>query len=59
LVTFVCVKTLFWVQAYAKSDDNSNSYYETKNKTLEVNPRHPIVKSLLARVVEEVGVLGD
>eukprot|EP00040_Diaphanoeca_grandis_P029945 m.176275 g.176275 ORF g.176275 m.176275 type:complete len:634 (+) comp31845_c1_seq1:210-2111(+) len=40
-------------QAYAKADDSSNSYYETQKKILEVNPRHPLIKKLLARVKEE------
>jgi len=46
-------------QAYAKADDSSNSYYETQKKVLEVNPRHPLVKSLLARVVEEADLEDD
>ncbi|XP_068689851.1 endoplasmin-like [Montipora foliosa] len=37
-------------QAYAKRDDPSNEYYATQKKTLEVNPRHPLVKELLKRV---------
>ena len=40
-------------QAYAKADDSSNSFYENQKKILEVNPRHPLVKKLLARVLEE------
>ena len=40
-------------QAYAKADDTSNSFYENQKKILEVNPRHPLVKKLLARVKEE------
>ncbi|EDO45344.1 predicted protein [Nematostella vectensis] len=39
-------------QAYAKSSDPSNEYYATQKKTLEVNPRHPLVKQLLKRVEE-------
>ncbi|KAL9959659.1 hypothetical protein ACROYT_G032999 [Oculina patagonica] len=37
-------------QAYAKSNDPSNEYYANQKKTLEVNPRHPLVKELLKRV---------
>ncbi|XP_020606732.1 endoplasmin-like isoform X2 [Orbicella faveolata] len=37
-------------QAYAKSGDPSNEYYANQKKTLEVNPRHPLVKELLKRV---------
>ncbi|XP_074610216.1 endoplasmin-like [Acropora palmata] len=37
-------------QAYAKRDDPSNEYYANQKKTLEVNPRHPLVKELLKRV---------
>lgn len=40
-------------QAYAKADDSSNSFYENQKKILEVNPRHPILKTLLDRVTEE------
>lgn len=40
-------------QAYAKADDSSNSFYEKQKKILEVNPRHPIVKTLLSRVESE------
>ncbi|CAH3157457.1 unnamed protein product, partial [Porites evermanni] len=37
-------------QAYAKRDDPSNEYYANQKKTLEVNPKHPLVKELLKRV---------
>eukprot|EP00041_Stephanoeca_diplocostata_P039620 m.1637217 g.1637217 ORF g.1637217 m.1637217 type:complete len:825 (-) comp25600_c0_seq1:1937-4411(-) len=40
-------------QAYAKAEDTSQSHYATQKKTLEINPRHPIVKTLLARVAAE------
>ncbi|XP_022100344.1 endoplasmin-like [Acanthaster planci] len=40
-------------QAYAKAGDSSNSYYASQKKTLEVNPRHPLVKKLLAKVEED------
>lgn len=37
-------------QAYQKAGDASNQYYATQKKTLEVNPRHPLVKELKKRV---------
>jgi len=37
-------------QAYQKAGDTSNQYYATQKKTLEVNPRHPLVKELKKRV---------
>lgn len=37
-------------QAYAKREDPSNEYYANQKRTLEVNPRHPLVKELLKRV---------
>lgn len=37
-------------QAYAKSKDPSQDFYATQKKTLELNPGHPLVKELLARV---------
>eukprot|EP00043_Microstomoeca_roanoka_P009944 m.94796 g.94796 ORF g.94796 m.94796 type:complete len:841 (-) comp14741_c0_seq1:2272-4794(-) len=36
-------------QAYAKADDASSSFYARQKKTLEINPRHPLVKNLLER----------
>ncbi|XP_070183392.1 endoplasmin-like [Littorina saxatilis] len=37
-------------QAYAKANDASQSFYSTQKKTLEINPRHPLMKELKARV---------
>jgi len=37
-------------QAYAKADDPSKQYYATQKKTLEINPRHPLLKELKKRV---------
>ncbi|CAF0969894.1 unnamed protein product [Didymodactylos carnosus] len=38
-------------QAYQKSGgDSSMSYYLNQKKTLEINPRHPLVKDLLRRI---------
>eukprot|EP00037_Helgoeca_nana_P006425 m.59179 g.59179 ORF g.59179 m.59179 type:complete len:820 (+) comp17309_c0_seq1:43-2502(+) len=40
-------------QAYAKADDSGNKFYEDQKKILELNPRHPVVKTLLQRVKDE------
>lgn len=37
-------------QAYQKATDPNNQYYANQKKTLEVNPRHPLVKELKKRV---------
>lgn len=37
-------------QAYAKAKDPTQDFYMTQKKTLEVNPRHPVVKELLKRI---------
>jgi heat shock protein 90kDa beta len=38
-------------QAYQKSGgDPKMSYYLNQKKTLEINPRHPLIKELLRRV---------
>jgi len=37
-------------QAYAKAKDPTQDFYATQKKTLEINPRHPVVKELLRRV---------
>ncbi|KAL8595182.1 hypothetical protein ACOMHN_013855 [Nucella lapillus] len=37
-------------QAYAKANDASQSFYATQKKTLEINPRHPLMKKLKAQV---------
>jgi len=37
-------------QAYSKQDDSSSKFYAEQKKILEVNPRHPIVRELLAKV---------
>lgn len=36
--------------AHQKADDPQKSYYLNQKKTLEVNPRHPLVRELLRRV---------
>ncbi|GMS97769.1 hypothetical protein PENTCL1PPCAC_19944, partial [Pristionchus entomophagus] len=37
-------------QAYAKAKDPTQDFYMSQKKTLELNPRHPVVKELLKRV---------
>jgi len=37
-------------QAYAKAKDSTQDYYAGQKKTLEINPRHPVIKDLLTRV---------
>jgi len=37
-------------QAYQKANDPNNQFYATQKKTLEVNPRHPLIKELKRRV---------
>jgi heat shock protein beta len=37
-------------QAYAQTGDATANYYATQKKTLELNPRHPLVKKLLDKV---------
>jgi len=37
-------------QTHSKSQDMQRDYYLNQKKTLEVNPRHPLVKELLRRV---------
>jgi heat shock protein beta len=39
--------------AHQKSDDPQRSYYLNQKKTLEVNPRHPLIKELLRRVQDD------
>lgn len=36
--------------AHQKADDAQRSYYLNQRKTLEINPRHPLIKELLRRV---------
>lgn len=37
--------------AHQKTDDPQKSYYLNQKKTLEINPRHPLTRELLRRVV--------
>ena len=36
--------------AHQKSDDPQKTYYLNQKKTLEINPRHPLIRELLRRV---------
>merc|ERR1712038_2077518 len=37
-------------QSYQKANDPNQEYYGSQKKTLEINPRHPLVKELKKRV---------
>ena len=37
-------------QAYAKSQDASQSFYSSQKKTLEINTRHPLIKELKSKI---------
>ncbi|XP_050304833.1 endoplasmin [Anthonomus grandis grandis] len=39
--------------AHQKADDPQRSYYLSQKKTLEINPRHPLIKELLKRVSDD------
>ncbi|PSN30086.1 Endoplasmin [Blattella germanica] len=39
--------------AHQKADDPQRSYYLNQKKTLEINPRHPLIKELLRRVEDD------
>lgn len=39
--------------AHQKADDPQRTYYLNQRKTLEINPRHPLIKELLRRVQNE------
>ncbi|XP_015521689.1 endoplasmin [Neodiprion pinetum] len=39
--------------AHQKADDPQKSYYLNQKKTLEINPRHPLIRELLRRVEED------
>lgn len=36
--------------AHQKSDDPQKTYYMNQKKTLEINPRHPLIRELLRRI---------
>jgi len=36
--------------AHQKTDDPQRSYYLTQKKTMEINPRHPVIRNLLTRI---------
>lgn len=41
--------------AHQKSDDPQKTYYLNQKKTLEINPRHPLIRELLHRVEADTG----
>uniref|UniRef100_A0A8C7XPZ3 Endoplasmin n=1 Tax=Oryzias sinensis TaxID=183150 RepID=A0A8C7XPZ3_9TELE len=40
-------------QAYQTGKDISTSYYASQKKTLEINPKHPLIKQMLGRVNDD------
>uniref|UniRef100_A0A671RT87 Endoplasmin n=1 Tax=Sinocyclocheilus anshuiensis TaxID=1608454 RepID=A0A671RT87_9TELE len=40
-------------QAYQTGKDISTNYYASQKKTLEINPKHPLIKEMLKRVKED------
>ncbi|KJH50066.1 Hsp90 protein [Dictyocaulus viviparus] len=40
-------------QAYAKAKDPTQDFYANLKKTFEINPRHPVVKELMRRVMAD------
>ncbi|XP_074533930.1 endoplasmin isoform X2 [Halichoeres trimaculatus] len=40
-------------QAYQTGKDISTNYYASQKKTLEINPKHPLIKQMLKRVNED------
>lgn len=39
--------------AHSKSEDTMRNFYLSQKKTLEINPRHPLIRELLKRVEED------
>lgn len=39
--------------AHQKADDPQRSYYLSQKKTLEINPRHPLMRELLKRISDD------
>ncbi|KAK6176557.1 hypothetical protein SNE40_014819 [Patella caerulea] len=44
------MERIMQAQAYAKAKDPSQDFYANQKKTLEINPRHPLIKELKKRV---------
>merc|ERR1719281_389617 len=40
-------------QAYQTGNDASQAYYKNQKKTLGINPRHPLIKTLKSRVEDD------
>jgi len=47
------MERIMQAQAYAKQDDAMSGFYLKQKKTLEINPKHPIMEELLKRVEDE------
>ncbi|ODM97076.1 Endoplasmin [Orchesella cincta] len=41
-------------QTHSKANDVSREYYLNQKKTMEINPRHPLIKELLRRINDDV-----
>ncbi|XP_071960822.1 endoplasmin-like [Antedon mediterranea] len=44
------MERIMTAQAYAQAKDSNTGFYKGQKKTLEINPKHPLVKELLQRV---------
>ncbi|XP_046878790.1 endoplasmin [Hypomesus transpacificus] len=44
------MERLMKAQAYQTGQDISTNYYASQKKTLEINPKHPLIKEMLKRV---------
>merc|ERR1712240_3860 len=44
------IERIMKAQAYKSQSDTSNNFYANQKKTLEINPRHPLIKALLEKV---------
>jgi len=47
------MERIMQAQAYARQDDAMSGFYLKQKKTLEINPKHPIMEELLQRVEED------
>lgn len=44
------MQKIIQAQTHSKTQDMQRDYYLNQKKTLEINPRHPLIKELLRRV---------